>query len=95
MSNPPRPNVTATFPSTSEFADFELRIERPRDERGEEVLDRGWDILYEKRDGSAGYNHWADDWNEVLLYFEQGEPTHEAPAWVMVGKFKDAIFPET
>ena len=95
MSNLPRANVTATFPRSSEFADFELRIERPRDELGgEEVLDRGWDILLERTDGSAGYNEWADGWDEVLLFFTREEPSQEAPPWVWVGKFRDAIFPD-
>lgn len=92
-SGQPRAGVTARFPPSSQFADFVLRIERPLDEQGREVSDRGWDILYEKEDGSVGYNHWADNWDEVLLYFADQESSGPAPPWVEVGKFKDAIFP--
>lgn len=92
--NTPRPYVTATFPASSEYADFILHIERPIDENGQEVLNRGWDLLVEREDGTASYNHWADDWEEVLLYFVDEPPQEDVPAWIAVGLFRDAIFPD-
>ena len=38
--------MPAIFPASSEYADFVLRIERPRDADGRELLNRGWDLLY-------------------------------------------------
>jgi hypothetical protein len=90
---PPRADVDAVFPASSPYSGFVLRIVRPKDARGEDVLDRGWDILYEKLDGSIGYNCWADDWDEVLLFFATEPLYRDVPAWVTIGQFKDAIFP--
>lgn len=93
----PSVDTWGSFPSDSEYADFRVIIERPRSEAGVPILNRGWDILYEKHDGSAGYNVWADDLAEVAWFFRdvgQIDPKElkDLPAWVSPGKFAGVVW---